>query len=306
MGFHVVTIDSPDSYLGCRNGQLTCKSGTTTRSLPIEDVASVIVTGFSTSVHSQLLIEAARHGVALIFCEAYKPISVLLPANRCCDTLLTRAQVELSNKKRSALWSATIDAKCSNQLAAARMMSQSIYELEVLKKETAIPSFHKEASCAKMYWKIFSRAMGCESFVRERNQSGLNSLLNYGYAVLLSSILQKLFAVGIDPTFGISHAIRERSTPLAYDLMEPFRPIVDVRIFQWIQNNTPPTPENNIDREFKKWITGFLLEKTKYLRSEIQVQNCIEAVVRSFRRAILSKNPSLYKPWILKNSKWAG
>lgn len=55
----------------------------------------------------------------------------------------------------------------------------------------------------------------------------MNALLNYGYAVLLSTVLQKLFGVGLDPTFGIFHATREQATPLAYDLMEPFRPCVE-------------------------------------------------------------------------------
>jgi CRISPR-associated protein Cas1 len=306
MSFHIVTIDSPDCFLGCKNGQITCKSGSTTRTLPIEDVASIIITGFTATIHSQLLLEAARHGVSLVFCEAYKPLSVLLPANRCTDTLLTRAQVELSNKKRSNLWSVTIDAKCTNQLTAAILMEAKAEELESLKREAAISSSHKEASCAKMYWKAFSQACGSSSFTRDKNQTGLNSHLNYGYAVLLSSVLQKLFAVGIDPTFGISHAIRERSTPLAYDLMEPFRPLVDLRVFQWVQKNKLPPTEQGIDKEFKKWMTGFLLEKTEHLQSEILVQSCIEAVVRSFRHAILSPSSSLYKPWILKNSKWGG
>ena len=306
MAFHIVTIDTPECFLGCKNGQLICKTGSTIRTLPIEDVASIIVTGFSATIHSQLLLEAARHGVSLVFCEAYKPLSVLLPANRCTDTLLTRAQVELSNKKRSSLWGVTIDAKCANQLTAATLMNATADELELLKKESSIPSSHKEASCAKMYWKAFSHACGSSSFTRDKNQTGLNSHLNYGYAVLLSSVLQKLFAVGIDPTFGISHVIRERSTPLAYDLMEPFRPLVDLRVFQWVQKNKLPPIERGIDREFKKWMTGFLLEKTEYLRAEILVQSCIEAVVRSFRHTILSPSPSLYKPWILKNSKWGG
>ena len=48
----------------------------------------------------------------------------------------------------------------------------------------------------------------------------MNDLRNYRYTVLLSTVLQKLFGVGLDPTFGISHVARERSTPLAYDLME--------------------------------------------------------------------------------------
>jgi len=46
---------------------------------------------------------------------------------------------------------------------------------------------------------------------------------------------KKLFGVGLDPTFGVSHVARERSTPLAYDLMEPFRPCVDWRVAQWAQ-----------------------------------------------------------------------
>ena len=80
---------------------------------------------------------------------------------------------------------------------------------------------------------------GCYWSVRAdrgwRAGGGLNHLLNYGYAVLLSTVLQKLFCVGLDPTFGISHVTRERSTPLAYDLMEPFRPCVDWRVATWVR-----------------------------------------------------------------------
>jgi len=51
---------------------------------------------------------------------------------------------------------------------------------------------------------------------------------------------------------------------------------------------------------------GQLICKTEHLQFEILVKSCIEAVVRSFRLAILSPGASLYKPWILKNSKWGG
>lgn len=55
--------------------------------------------------------------------------------------------------------------------------------------------------------------MDTPDFTRARAGGGWNSLLNYGYAVLLSTVLQKLFALGLDPTFGISHATRERQHP---------------------------------------------------------------------------------------------
>jgi CRISPR-associated protein Cas1 len=130
-------------------------------------------------------------------------------------------------------------------------------------------------------------------------------LLNYGYAVLLSTVLQKLFGVGLDPTFGISHVPRERSTPLAYDLMEPFRPCVDWRVIQWAREH-PEIKEWEVTKEFRKWVTGFPLERVDYLQFTLEIQGVIEGVVRGFRRAVLEKQPRYYKPWTPKNSKWAG
>jgi len=87
-------------------------------------------------------------------------------------------------------------------------------------------------------------------FRRHRENEDQNILLNYGYAVLLSTVLQKLFGVGLDPTFGISHVPRERSTPLAYDLMEPFRPCVDWRVFQWAKQH-PDRKDWAVSKEFR-------------------------------------------------------
>ena len=92
MSYHIVSIDSPQCRLSCRDGQLTCRTpGAEERTLPLEDVASIIITSFSAEIHSHLLLEAARHGVSLILCESHKPASLVLPANRSTDTLLTRA-----------------------------------------------------------------------------------------------------------------------------------------------------------------------------------------------------------------------
>ncbi len=111
--------------------------------------------------------------------------------------------------------------------------------------------------------------------------------------------------MGLDPTFGISHAPRERSTPLAYDLMEPFRPCVDWRVYQWAKEH--PDPKDwQVSKEFRKWVTAFPLERVEYLDLTLEVQGCIEGVVRGFRRAVLHKQPRLYKPWTPRNSKWAG
>ena len=178
---------------------------------------------------------------------------------------------------------------------------------------------HKEAVCAKLFWNITSRVMGEDDFTRDREKPGLNALLNYGYAVLLSTVLQKLFAVGLDPTFGLSHATRERSTPLAYDIMEPFRPCVDWRVFQWAMQwragFEPAAGEgggNNgsaplaVTKEFRKWVTAFPLVRVEWGEMTLSVEGVIEGVVRGFRRAVLEGQSRFYRPWTPRNSKWAG
>jgi CRISP-associated protein Cas1 len=315
MSFHIVSIDSPQCSLSCRDGQLTCKTPNGERTLPIEDVASIIITSFSANIHSQLFLEAAKHGVALIICEDFKPVSLVLPANRSTDTLLSRALLKIEKKTIDRMWQQTVDAKCQNQHSIAQHFSPNDHSLPALRATAYGKKPHKEAICAKLFWQIFGRAQGDDSFSRDRASGGLNSLLNYGYAVLLSTVLQKIFGVGLDPTFGVSHVTRERSTPLAYDLMEPFRVCVDWRVIQWVTGQIAPSLVKNdlfnkpgweVTPEFRKWVTGFPLERMEYLDLTLDVRGCIEGVVRGFRRTVLQDNPRFYRPWTPRNSKWAG
>lgn len=305
MSYHIVSIDSPGCSLSCRDGQLTCKTAEGEKKLPLEDVASIIITSFSASIHSQLFLEAAKHGVALIICEAFKPVSLVLPANRSTDTLLSRAVVAMTPAVKATLWQRTVDAKCQNQYALAKFLAPADDRLAAFEQTAFGKKPHKEAICARTFWRIIGNSLGQDEFVREREGGGLNNLLNYGYAVLLSTILQKLFGVGLDPTFGISHLARERSTPLAYDLMEPFRPCVDWRVIQWIRKSAEGRL-GEVTKEFRRWVTGFPLVQVEHLEFTLEIQGVIEGVVRGFRRAVLENQPRYYKPWTQKSSKWAG
>ena len=332
MSYHIVSIDSPQCSISCKDGQLVCKTAEGEKKLPLEDIASIIITSFSTNIHSHLFLEAAKHGVALIICESFKPVSLVLPANRSTDTLLTRAVLKLSPKTRAQLWQKTIDAKCQNQLSLAEHIAPNDERLEGMRRTAFGKKPHKEAICAKIFWQILGRALDEEEFIRERAAGGLNNLLNYGYAVLLSTVLQKLFGVGLDPTFGLSHVARERSTPLAYDLMEPFRPCVDWRVIQWAKqqrnknggsrgdkahsssdNQSLLTSSSTIQKEiyevtkeFRGWVTGFPLERIDYLDFTLEIQGCIEGVIRGFRRSVMEDQARNYKPWTPRNSKWVG
>lgn len=310
MSYHIVSIDDAQVSLSCRDGQFTCKVNgeDKPRTVPLEDVASIIITSFSASLHSHLLIEAAKHGIALILCESFQPVSILLPANRSTDTLLTRAQLDITTREKETLWRRTVNAKVKNQLLLARHLAPEDSKLEELDAILNSSHEHKEAMGARTHWGIFGRALGIADFIRDQGQGGVNALLNYGYAVLLSTTLQKLFGVGLDPTFGIFHVTREQATPLAYDLMEPFRPCVDWRVAQWVRKMQREAPEAPLEvtKEFRRWVTAFPLEKVDYLDMTIEIRGVIEGVIRSFRRAVLEHKPTIYKPWTPNSIKWAG
>jgi CRISPR-associated protein Cas1 len=305
MSYHIVNIDSAQCSVSCRDGQLMCKTAEGEKKLPLEDVASIIVTSFSASLHSELLLQAAKHGVALIICEAFKPVSLMLPANRSTDTILTRAVISMPEPVKEQLWQKTVDAKCQNQFALAKFLAPDDGRLDGFERTAFGKKPHKEAACARTFWQIIGNLMEDDEFVRDRGSGGLNDLLNYGYAVLLSTVLQKLFGVGLDPTFGIAHSSRERSTPLAYDLMEPFRPCVDWRVMQWVKNGAGEG-KLEVTKEFRKWVTAFPVVQVEHLNFTLEIQGVIEGVVRGFRRAVLEKKAAFYKPWIQKNTKWAG
>jgi hypothetical protein len=58
--------------------------------------------------------------------------------------------------------------------------------------------------------------------------------------------------------------------------------------------------------EFRRWVTGFSLERVDYLGLDLDIRGVIEGVVRGFRQAVLTDSSRHYRPWTWTNSRWAG
>ena len=85
-----------------------------------------------------------------------------------------------------------------------------------------------EARAARFYWR---RLMG-ENFRRDADQIGLNAHLNYGYAIMRGAMSRAVVGAGLSPGLGLHHRSRLNPFQLVDDLMEPFRPIVDIAVWQ--------------------------------------------------------------------------
>lgn len=307
MSYHVIDISELACELNWRKGQMLCMTDEGCKSIPLEDVASVVVNSFQARISSLLLSEAAKSGIGFIFCDKFKPAGILLPANRVTDTRLIRSQIKISTQFKGRLWNKTVDAKCANQLSLLLQINPRSAGLQRMDALVAGHSRSKESECARIYWRLYSEVMNPgRRFTRARTGGTMNNLLNYAYAVLLSRILQQLFAVGIDPTFGISHVVRAKSTPLAFDLMEPFRPFMDARIAAWIKQHDFNEEAYLVTREFKQFLIPVLSHPLMYEGNVMEMQQAMEKMIRSFRQALLQQQIGLYEPWKQTTTKWAG
>ena len=129
-----------------------------------------------------------------------------------------------------------INAKKESQLKFLKMIGSDV---------TTLPE--KEHLASKIYFKEFAKFIPEKYEFNSRNQSFIrtsknnatdiiNALLNYGYSVLAGEISKFVCGFGLDPYFGFMHKTHTGFQPLVYDIIEPFRWLVDYSVYK-IANN---------------------------------------------------------------------
>lgn len=234
------------AYLSLHQGQLVIEirdkrgspENTTTR--PIEDIGLILIENRQITLSAALLACLSERNVAVAVCdERHMPTGLLLPmAGNSVMTERLKAQIESSQPLRKQLWQQTIVAKVSNQATVLNLTSAA--EIGCMAKwatqVTSGDTTNIEARAAVYYWKnLFPRHA---DFTRE--QDGLdiiNSMLNYGYAILRAVMARSLVGSGLHPAIGIFHRNRYNAFCLADDVMEPYRPIVDRLVYELICEN---------------------------------------------------------------------
>jgi CRISPR-associated endonuclease Cas1 subtype II len=114
--------------------------------------------------------------------------------------------------------------KIKNQSNLLRKIKSDKFELlECYISEVEIgDKTNREGHAAKVY---FNELFG-KDFVRN-NSDNINAALNYGYAILLSTVNKEVVSNGFITQLGIHHKNEFNEFNLTCDLMEPFRIIID-------------------------------------------------------------------------------
>jgi CRISPR-associated protein Cas1 len=240
------------AYLSMKHKQLTIKSPeidknnsltesfkeSSIKTIPIEDIGIVILDNNQISITHGLMGALLANNCALITCDNnHMPFGLYFPLSG--NTLQSErftAQIAASLPLKKQLWQQTIIAKIENQAAALRQC-RNMEVRNMLAWTNQVKSGdvdNLEGRAAAYYRKnTFPNVI---NFTRDRDGDPPNNLLNYGYAILRAVVARALVASGLLPTLGIHHHNRYNAYCLADDIMEPYRPFVDVLVMEIVDS----------------------------------------------------------------------
>ncbi len=226
MSFRTVVITNR-CKLDLKMGYLVIR-GEDTKRVFLSELAVLLIENSAVSITGCLLEELAARKIKVIFCDSKRnPTAELMPlygSHDCSQKL--RLQIGWTDDIKGAVWTAIVSEKIRKQSAFLRergqaekseLLQQYIREIE------HYDTSNREGHAAKVY---FNALFGME-FSRGDSTNVINAALNYGYAVLLSTVNREISANGYLTQLGIFHNNMFNQFNLGCDLMEPFRVFID-------------------------------------------------------------------------------
>ena len=219
------------AYLSTKNEQIVISypdKEQDTKTVAIEDIGVIVLENQQITITNGLLEKLINNNVALINCDPYHmPIGLLMPLNgHTAQTERFKNQINASVPLKKNLWQQTISTKILNQAGLLKEKGIPCRKMELWAKEvTSGDALNHESRAAVFYWK---NLIPLDNFTRGQKGMPPNNLLNYGYAILRAITARAIVSSGMLPTLGIFHRNKYNAYCLADDIMEPYRPYVDL------------------------------------------------------------------------------
>lgn len=282
---HILDLSDEPVSLSIRTGLLVlARREKTEITLPIREVAVLIVSHPQVHFTHAVLAELAASGGVFVTCdESRMPVGMLqsLQGNYVQTERIAR-QLLMKAPARKRLWQQVVRAKLLSQAATLARLHGSDGGLAAMTRRVRSGDAENvEAQAARRYWPLL---FGDAEFHRMRIADDQNRLLNYGYAVLRAIIARAVCAAGLHPSIGLHHHNRYNAFTLADDLMEPFRPVVDLAVARLVSTMGRDVP---LDREIKTELVGALTRRF-VIRGEMRSLFDVASRLASSLCAVLS------------------
>lgn len=288
----IVDVSEP-AYIYLKQRQLLInQEGKLAGQVPIEDLGVLILQHPAIVITQPVIIACQQHNVTIIFCDSRRlPYSSILPigeGNKLHQKILQQ-QLAISEPLRKRLWKQIIIHKIKGQAHTLEQLSKDSTQLRHLCHQVKSgDSGNCESIASGYYWKLLFG----DGFIRDTNADGINSLLNYGYSIMRAAVARSLCAGGLHPALGLFHHNQYNALCLADDLMEPFRPWVDLRVYQLYQQN----PQTQIDRNSKTPLLSLLSDEVLYQGKKMPFLVASHYLIANLKRCYTRESQTLIYP----------
>ena len=258
--------------------------------VPLDDIAAVIANAHGLTYTNNLLVALAERGAPFVLCGPnHNAMGMLLPIDgHHVQAKRIEAQIAASLPVHKRLWAAVVKSKLEQQAAALEAAAAPTAPLLALvsKVKSGDPE-NIEGQGARRYWGLLFG----NTFRRDQNGDGVNALLNYGYTILRSATARAVVAAGLHPSIGLHHSNDSNAMRLVDDLMEPFRPVVDLKVWQLLgQGEAHVTPET------KRALVRVLYDDMQTSVGVTPVMVCMQKLAISLAQVYLGERTKLDLP----------
>lgn len=251
----------------------------------LDEIAVLMIENPAVSLTGCLLEALNDKKIRVIFCDAKRsPYGELAPyyGSHDCSRKL-KSQTQWTEYAKGNVWREVVREKIAKQ---AGHLSEREKRNEAALLQSYLPQVephdvtNREGHAAKVY---FNALFGME-FTRG-SEDPVNAALDYGYGIILSAFNRSVAAMGYATQLGIHHDNVFNRFNLSSDLMEPFRILVDRKVY---------------DLDITEFTKDVRYELVNVLNSEViiagtkqTVLNAIDIYVRSVMAAVTENDLSL-------------
>ena len=258
--------------------------------IPLDDIAAVIANAHGISYTNNLLVALAERGAPFVLCAAnHNAVGMLLTLDgHHVQAKRIEAQIAASLPTHKRLWAAIVKSKLEQQAAALEAAGAPTAPLTALirKVKSGDPQ-NIEGQGARRYWSLLFG----NDFRRYQEGGGINALLNYGYTILRSATARAVVAAGLHPSIGLHHSNDGNAMRLVDDLMESFRPIIDLKVWQLQRAG-----ESHITPDTKRALVRTLYDDMQSSAGATPVMVCMQKLAVSLAQVYSSERDKLELP----------
>lgn len=298
----IVDIANP-ARLSVRDAQLVIECGKEDQlslpfTTPVSEIAVLLLAHPQINLSQAVLSRIAEAGGSVVTINRnFLPSAMLLPVDsHFIQTERFARQMQLSLPTSKRLWQHIVRAKIKAQGELLLELHGNDHGLVAMAARVRSgDEGNLEAQAARKYWSLL---FGNRSFRRGSGNPDQNRHLDYGYTVLRAAVARALCASGLHPSIGVRHKNRYDAFCLAADVMEPFRPLIDRRVYQWIANEDAEGP---FDSKAKSWMIAATTSRYRIDREERSLFDILLRTANSIAKCVTGESrdpeiPSLLQP----------